>query len=96
MNALNVAEYTHTLGSQAKAASALMARAPAAVKNKALRSLARLLREHTAALQVDNARDLERAAPRAWPNPWSTASNSRPRCSTPAPKAANSWPPWPT
>jgi len=61
MNALNVAETTHTLGLQAKTASALMARAPAAIKNKALRALARLLREQTAALQVDNARDLERA-----------------------------------
>lgn len=61
MNALNVAEYTHTLGYQAKTASSLMARAPAAIKNKALLALARLLREHTQALQVDNARDLERA-----------------------------------
>jgi glutamate-5-semialdehyde dehydrogenase len=61
MNALNVAETTHTLGLQAKTASALMARAPAAIKNKALKALARLLREQTAALQVDNARDLERA-----------------------------------
>jgi glutamate-5-semialdehyde dehydrogenase len=61
MNALNVAETTHTLGLQAKTASALMAKAPAAIKNKALRALARLLREQTAALQVDNARDLERA-----------------------------------
>ncbi|MDD2544736.1 MAG: glutamate-5-semialdehyde dehydrogenase [Burkholderiaceae bacterium] len=61
MNALNVVEYTHTLGLQAKTASALMARAPAAIKNKALKALARLLRAHTAALQVDNARDLERA-----------------------------------
>ena len=61
MNALNVAETTHTLGLQAKTASALMAKAPAAIKNKALRALARLLREQTVALQVDNARDLERA-----------------------------------
>ncbi len=61
MNALNVAEYTHTLGLQAKTASALMAKAPAAIKNKALRALARLLREQTEALQGDNARDLERA-----------------------------------
>ena len=61
MNALNVAEYTHTLGLQAKTASALMARAPAAIKNKALKALARLLREHTAALQIDNALDLTRA-----------------------------------
>ena len=61
MNALNVAEYTHSLGLQAKTASALMAKAPAAIKNKALLALARLLREQTEALQVDNARDLERA-----------------------------------
>ena len=32
MTALDIAEYTHTLGSQAKTASALMARAPAAIK----------------------------------------------------------------
>ncbi|MBS0508406.1 MAG: glutamate-5-semialdehyde dehydrogenase [Proteobacteria bacterium] len=61
MNALNIAEYTHTLGLQAKTASALMARAPAAIKNKALLALARLLRENVDALQLDNARDLERA-----------------------------------
>ena len=61
MNALNVAEYTHTLGLQAKAASALMAKAPAAIKNNALLALARLLRAQTEALQADNARDLERA-----------------------------------
>lgn len=60
MNAINVAEYTQTLGLQAKKASAGMARADAATKNKALKALARLLRENTAALQVDNARDLER------------------------------------
>nr|WP_315210740.1 glutamate-5-semialdehyde dehydrogenase [uncultured Albidiferax sp.] len=61
MNALNIAEYTHALGLQAKAASALMARATAAAKNIALRSLARLLRENTAALQTENAKDLDRA-----------------------------------
>ena len=61
MNALNIAEYTQTLGLQAKLASAQMARANAAIKNKALKALARLLRENTAALQTDNARDLERA-----------------------------------
>ncbi|MBP6535967.1 MAG: glutamate-5-semialdehyde dehydrogenase [Xylophilus sp.] len=60
MNALNIAEYTQTLGLQAKQASALMARADAATKNKALKALARLLRENTAALQVDNTRDIER------------------------------------
>jgi glutamate-5-semialdehyde dehydrogenase len=61
MNATTITELTHALGSQAKVASALMARAPAATKNVALRALARLLRENTAALQVDNAKDIERA-----------------------------------
>ncbi|WP_353234236.1 glutamate-5-semialdehyde dehydrogenase [Diaphorobacter ruginosibacter] len=61
MNALNIAEYSLSLGVQARAASALMARAPSAVKSKALKALARLLRENVDALQIDNARDLERA-----------------------------------
>ncbi|WP_027996556.1 glutamate-5-semialdehyde dehydrogenase [Simplicispira psychrophila] len=61
MNALDITTYTHTLGLQAKTAAALMAKAPAAIKNKALKALARLLREHTAALQVDNSRDLASA-----------------------------------
>jgi glutamate-5-semialdehyde dehydrogenase len=51
----------HTLGVQAKAASAQMAKASAAVKNTALRKLAALLRENIDALQVDNAKDIERA-----------------------------------
>jgi len=58
MNALNIAEYTASLGMQAKVASALMARAPAAIKNKALRARARRLRASVAALQEANARDL--------------------------------------
>jgi len=61
MNATNITEYTNTLGAQAKAASALMARAQAATKNVALRKLASLLRENVQALQVDNAKDIERA-----------------------------------
>lgn len=61
MNALNIAEYMQTLGLQAKVAAAQMARANAATKSKALLALARLLRECTEALQVDNAKDLERA-----------------------------------
>jgi glutamate-5-semialdehyde dehydrogenase len=61
MNALNVAEYMQTLGLQARRASAEMARASAAVKNQALRELAALLRANVAALQADNAKDLERA-----------------------------------
>ncbi|MDB5848855.1 MAG: glutamate-5-semialdehyde dehydrogenase [Rhodoferax sp.] len=61
MNALNIAEYTQTLGVHAKLASARMARASAATKNLALRKLASLLRANVAALQIDNARDIERA-----------------------------------
>ena len=61
MNALNTVEYMHNLGVQAKVASAHMASASAATKNKALKALARLLREHIEPLQIDNARDLERA-----------------------------------
>ena len=65
MNAINqtlsVAEYAQTLGLQAKVASALMARAQTATKNIALRKLAVLLRENTQALQVENAKDIERA-----------------------------------
>jgi len=61
MNALNTTEHMQALGLQAKQASALMAKASAAVKNHALRRLATLLRENVDALQVDNAKDLERA-----------------------------------
>ncbi|HYW58461.1 MAG TPA: glutamate-5-semialdehyde dehydrogenase [Polaromonas sp.] len=49
------------MGLKAKVASALVARAPAAIKNKALLSLAGLLRSQTAPLQVANAKDVERA-----------------------------------
>jgi len=52
---------TQTLGLQAKQASALMAKAAAAIKNAALRKLADLLRANVEALQIDNAKDLERA-----------------------------------
>ncbi|MDP3650244.1 MAG: glutamate-5-semialdehyde dehydrogenase [Rhodoferax sp.] len=61
MNAINITEYTQALGSQAKVASALMAKAQAATKNIALRRLATLLRENVQELQVDNAKDIERA-----------------------------------
>ena len=61
MNAINLPDYAQTLGAQAKQASALMAKAPAAIKNKALRRLAELLRANVAALQIDNARDIDRA-----------------------------------
>ena len=58
---LDIADYTRTLGLQAKAASALMARADTAIKNAALRKLASLLRSSGPALQLENAKDLERA-----------------------------------
>ncbi len=61
MNALNIAEYVNTLGLQARAASAAMARADTATKNRALRTLARLLRESGPALAAENAKDLARA-----------------------------------
>ena len=61
MNAPNVADTMHTLGLQARQASRAMARAPAATRNAALRTLARLLRENVPALQAPNERDLARA-----------------------------------
>jgi glutamate-5-semialdehyde dehydrogenase len=61
MSALDISDYTQTLGRQAKQASSLMAKASTATKNQALLLLAKLLRENVAALQVDNAKDIERA-----------------------------------
>ncbi len=61
MNALNIGDYVQSLGFKAKAASALMAKAQPATKNRALRKLAELLRANVAALQIDNAKDIERA-----------------------------------
>ena len=56
MNAVTtIPELMRTLGLQARCASAGMARATAAQKAHALRVLARLLREHTGALQTENA-----------------------------------------
>ena len=69
MNALDIAEYTQTLGLQAKQAAVLMARAQSATKIVALKALARLLRENLRALQADNARDLERATAAGLPAP---------------------------
>lgn len=50
------------MGAKAKSASAQTARAPAAIKNRALLTLAGLLRQNIAPLQAANQRDLERAA----------------------------------
>jgi glutamate-5-semialdehyde dehydrogenase len=69
MNAFNLSDDVQTLGSQAKAASALMASASSATKNIALRKLAELLRAHVEPLQIDNAKDIERAIAAGLPAP---------------------------
>ncbi|SFM83337.1 glutamate-5-semialdehyde dehydrogenase [Variovorax sp. OV329] len=69
MNAFNVDEHMLALGAQAKTAAAAMARADAATKNKALKALARRLREAGAELQAANARDVERASAAGLPAP---------------------------
>ncbi|MFN4359550.1 MAG: glutamate-5-semialdehyde dehydrogenase [Hylemonella sp.] len=60
-SAARISDLTQTLGRQARAAAALMAKAPAAKKNDALRRLAGLLRANGAALGQENAKDLARA-----------------------------------
>ena len=62
MTATDIPTYTQTLGIQARAACAAMAAASAAQKNTALRALAALLRDNVAPLQIENAKDIERAA----------------------------------
>jgi glutamate-5-semialdehyde dehydrogenase len=57
----SVAEHMQTLGLQARQASAAMARADAAVRSKALRALAQLLRANVPSLQAANAQDIQRA-----------------------------------
>jgi len=69
MNAFNVSEHMQTLGLQAKTAAFLMARADAASKNKALKALARRLREAGPALAEANQKDLERATAAGLPAP---------------------------
>jgi glutamate-5-semialdehyde dehydrogenase len=61
MNAISTTELMQAIGLQAKIASAHMARAASSDKSNALRTLARLLRQNIAALQTDNAKDLQRA-----------------------------------
>lgn len=56
-----LAHIMDNLGAQAKTASAQMAKASAAIKNKALVRLADLLRDSVAALEAANQRDLARA-----------------------------------
>ena len=61
MNAHTIPELMLALGQQAKAASAVMAKATAASKSHALRELARLLRSDTEALVIANQTDLQKA-----------------------------------
>ena len=61
MNAHSIPELMQALGQQAKTASAAMAKANAADKSAALRQLALLLRQETAALIKANQEDLSRA-----------------------------------
>ena len=56
-----LATLMQAMGLKAKTASALMARAPAAIKNRALLGLAKLLRDNLESLQAANQRDLDRA-----------------------------------
>ncbi|HTH77991.1 MAG TPA: glutamate-5-semialdehyde dehydrogenase [Ramlibacter sp.] len=62
MNALNIAEYMQTMGARAREASAGMARADAATRNLALRTLALKLRTNIERLEAENARDIEHAS----------------------------------
>ncbi|MEN9373104.1 MAG: gamma-glutamyl phosphate reductase [Pseudomonadota bacterium] len=61
MNTPSNTNYALQLGLQAKTAATLMAGASAAIKNRALRTLAALLRANVDALQIDNQKDIERA-----------------------------------
>ena len=61
MNSQTTFDLMQTLGLQAKSASITVARSSSAIKNKALKILAQLLRDNVQALQPENAKDLERA-----------------------------------
>jgi glutamate-5-semialdehyde dehydrogenase len=58
MNPNEIPAYMAHVGAAARAAATAMASAPTAAKDRALRALARMLREQTDALQAANARDL--------------------------------------
>jgi glutamate-5-semialdehyde dehydrogenase len=60
-NSDNIADLLKTLGKQAKTAAAGVSIAYSATKNIALLRLAELIRANVAALQADNAKDVERA-----------------------------------
>lgn len=58
MSSHDIPAYMQQLGLAARVAATEMARAGTRAKNDALLALARLLREHTAPLQADNAKDI--------------------------------------
>mgnify|MGYP001764921016 CR=1 FL=1 len=61
MNHQDIQQYMHTLGREARSASAAMARAGTAAKNAALTELARMLREAGPMLAEANAQDIGNA-----------------------------------
>ena len=56
---MDINQYMHTLGQQARTASRAVARADAGVKNKALRAIADEIRTAAATLKQENSRDLK-------------------------------------
>ena len=58
---MDITDYMHTLGRQARAASRAMARADGATRNRALLLIAEAIERDAAALTAANARDLEAA-----------------------------------
>ncbi len=58
---LDIAQYMDSVGQAARSAATAMAKADTKAKNTTLLALARLLRVQTAALQIDNAKDISAA-----------------------------------
>ncbi|HEY1181467.1 MAG TPA: glutamate-5-semialdehyde dehydrogenase [Rhodocyclaceae bacterium] len=58
---LDIGQYMDSVGQAARVAATAMAKADTKTKNDTLLALARLLREKTEALQVDNAKDIQAA-----------------------------------
>ena len=58
---LDIGQYMDSVGQAARTAATAMAKADTKAKNSTLMALARLLREQTDALQVDNAKDIAAA-----------------------------------
>jgi glutamate-5-semialdehyde dehydrogenase len=58
---LDIGQYMDSVGQAARVAATAMAKADTRAKNATLLALARLLREKTEALQIDNAKDIQAA-----------------------------------